>query len=277
MIALPRIGLSNLAWALGHDAEAMALVAEGGGKGVEVAPTRLARWDSLTSVRLAKFNQDCKAAGLQVSSLQAIFYDVPDVALLGETGRFVAMCEHLKRVGDVALALGAHVAVFGAPRSRLKGALSDRDAQQLATERLRTLGDIAAEHALCLGMEALPPYYGCDFLTRPSEVAAMVAACAHPFVQAHLDIACATLAGCDPASAVRESAPVHFHISEPDLAPLHNPRCDHVAAAHALREIEYDGWCILEMREDKDDDLAAIREAVAFAIRVYGSGLEGLS
>jgi sugar phosphate isomerase/epimerase len=264
-----RLGVSNLAWSAGHEAAALDVLAAHGAHGVEVAPTRLAPWPDLRPAVLAAFRTACERRGLAVASLQAIFYGVPEAALLGDAAGFAAMGEQVRRVGGVAAALGAAVAVFGAPRSRLRGALDAAAAMDRAVERLSALGDIAAADGLCLGMEAVPPYYGCDFLVHPAEVVALVERCGHPNIRAHVDSACATLAGCSPADAVRMSDPVHYHIAEPDLVPLRTPRCDHRGAGAALATVGYAGWAVIEMREDSLDDLAAIRDSLAFAREVY--------
>ena len=46
-----------------------------------------------------------------------------------------------------------------------------------AVERLSKLGDVAAVHGLRLGMEAVPAYYGADFLTTPTDVVTLVERC----------------------------------------------------------------------------------------------------
>jgi D-psicose/D-tagatose/L-ribulose 3-epimerase len=264
-----RLGVSNLAWSAAHEERAMDMLVECGAHGVEVAPTRLAPWPEITAERLAGFRRSCEARGLAVSSLQAIFYEVPEAALLAEPARFDAMAEQVRRVGGIAEALGATVAVFGAPRSRARGDMPVDAAMALAADRLAVLGDIAAQFGLRLGMEAVPPYYGADFLIHPLEVVALVERCGHPNIRAHVDIACSTLGGCDPVIAVRASSPVHYHIAEPDLVPLRTPVCDHAGVAQALTALDYAGWMVIEMREDKVDDLAAIRDSVAFARRTY--------
>ena len=262
-----RLGVSNLAWAPEAEDRAFALLAEHGAGGVEVAPTRIAAWDALTPARLAAFRQGCAASGLAVSSLQAVFFGRPDVALLGDRSAFAAMCEHMRVLAGIAEALGARVAVFGAPKSRLKGALSEPDAMALAAERLRVLGDIAGAGGLTLGMEPVPPVYGADFLNHARDVVAIVEQTAHPQVRAHLDTACVTLGGDDPAAAIRAAAPLlaHYHMAEPDLGPFSDPSCDHAGAGRALDEVGYGGWVVIEMRQGQGDGLAAVATAIGFA------------
>ena len=266
-----RLGVSNLAWPADAEARAFALLAERGAAGVEVAPTRIAPWDELTPSRLARFRQDCEAAGLAVSSLQAVFFGRPEAALLADQAEFDAMCEHTRRLAGIAEALGARIAVFGAPKSRLRGSLGEAAAMELAAERLRVLGDIAGSGGLSFGMEPVPSAYGADFLNRASDVGALVERTGHPNIRAHLDTACVTLGGDDPASAIRAAAPLlaHYHMAEPELGPFASPTCDHAGAGRALDEVGYDRWVVIEMKQGAGDGLDAVATAIDFARAHY--------
>ena len=268
-----KLGVSNLAWPARAEAAALALLAARGVRGVEVAPTRIAPWEELTPARLSGFRVSCAQAGLSVSSLQAIFYLKPEASLLGDAAGFSAMCEHMRVVAGIADALGAGVAVFGAPRSRLRGTLAPLDAILLGAERLRRLGELAATGGLVLGIEPVPASYGADFLNHARDVVQIVGLADHPCVRVHLDTACVTLAGDDPAEAIRDAAPLlaHYHVAEPQLGPFAAPLCDHASAGAALDAIDYAGWVVIEMRELEaaDDGLDAIRVAIDCAQANY--------
>ncbi len=259
-----RLGVSNLAWPAAEQDAALALLASLGADGIEVAPTRLAPWEEITDAHLAGLRSACEQAGLVVSSLQAIFFGKPDAALLGDPPAFGLMAEHLRRVGGIAQALGAGVAVFGAPRNRLRGGLSPAEARALGAERLRLLGGIADRAGLTLALEPVPPAYGADFLNHAGEVVEMVRLAGHPRIRAHLDTACVTLAGDDVGAAIREAAPLlaHYHMAEPQLGSFASPCCDHRQAAEVLNQAGYAGWMVIEMRETS---LAEVATAIDLA------------
>ncbi len=266
-----RVGVSNLAWAPEAEGQAFALLAERGAAGVEVAPTRIAPWEALTPARLAEFRHGCDGAGLAVSSLQAVFFGRPEVALLGAEEAFAAMCAHMRVLARIAAALGAEVAVFGAPRSRLRGPMPVDEAMALAAERLRVLGAIAAEGGLTLGLEPVPPVYGADFLNHARDIVALVRQTEHPNVRAHLDTACVFLAGDDPAAAIAEAMPIlaHYHMAEPELGPFAAPVCDHGAAGRALDAAGYDRWVVVEMKQGPGDGLDQVATAIDYARAHY--------
>ncbi len=267
--------MSNLAWRTGlaMQASALAALARHGAAGVEVAPTRIAAWDEITPALLAAFRKACRDEGLVVSSLQAIFYGCPDAALLGSAGAFAAMQEQVRRVTGIASALGAAVAVFGAPKHRLRGAMTRPVAMELAADRLGLLAELAAAGGLVLGIEPVPEAYGADFLNHAHEVIDLVRQVDHAGLRVHLDTACVTLAGDDPARAIAAAGPLlaHYHMAEPQLGGYAGAALDHAAAARALDDAGYAGWVVIEMLAVPPDagseaaELHAIATALAFA------------
>ena len=265
-----KLGVSNLAWPIEATEAAFSSLRSLGVKGLEVAPTRVADWDAITSTVLTDYRSRVEAAGLCVCSLQAIFFGRPEAQLLGNANGFSKMADHVKRVSEIGHSLGAEVAVFGAPRNRLKGSLSWDDAKRLAADRLRELGSICRPAGLRLVLEPVPEQYGADFMTHATEMRDVVALCGHESVGAHLDTACVTLAGDGIVDEIGHTLPSlhHFHAAEPDIGPFDNPICHHEASAAALRDGEYDRWIVLEMRE-QGSGLLAVETAVKFISSLY--------
>ena len=68
-----------------------------------------------------------------------------------------------------------------------------------------------------------------------------------PWVRPQIDTGCLTMAGDDPAAAVRRRTPAHAHVSAPGLGSLPGDGVDHEAVAAALRDSEFPGWVTLEI------------------------------
>jgi sugar phosphate isomerase/epimerase len=174
-------------------------------------------------------------------------------------------------VAAVAHGLGAGIAVLGAPRNRSRGALAMADAEVLAAERLRVLGDIAGPARLTIGLEPVPAQYGADFMLRAADVRRVVALCGHEAVRTHLDCACVMLGGDDIGVEIAATGDglAHYHIAEPELGTFADPVCAHAEAAMALDSAGYGEWAVIEMRE-QPGGLAALEGAVRFARETYG-------
>lgn len=267
-----RLAVSNLAWPVQQDDAAFHLLASLGVQGVEVAPTKLAPWSELTATHLSEFRGRLASAGLVVSSLQAILYGLDRPQLLGDEPQFQLMRDHLKIVADIAAQLGARALVFGAPRNRARGAAANGDAWRIARDRLRIIAENVANAGAVLGIEPVPAAYGGDFLGSWRDVLKMVREVDHPGVRVHLDTACVMLGGDFIGEAVTASTDwlAHFHAAEPQLVPFDAPVSDHAAAAAALKAAHYDKWISIEMREQPQDPLPAVSQAVRTVQRLYG-------
>jgi sugar phosphate isomerase/epimerase len=167
--------------------------------------------------------------------------------------------------------------VFGSPRNRLRGTLSQPEAMRQAVPVFREIGDVCAAAGTCLGVEANPPQYGGDFLLTWREAAELVALVDHPGVGLHLDTACTVMAGDDPVAAVTACADRirHFHVSAPRLGPVgtepdvEGEAIDHAGVAAVLRASGYSGFVSIEMRRT-DTPVPSVAHAMDFARAQYG-------
>jgi sugar phosphate isomerase/epimerase len=267
-----RLAVSNLAWPSDQEGTAFERLAALGAAGVEVAPTRIAPWPELTSPLISDYRARLEGRGLCVSSLQAVLYQRDELQLLGDDGSFAGMCEHLRRVAEIASLLGARVLVFGSPRNRRLFNFSPADAWSLGRDRLHRLGEITAAVDVALGIEPVPAFYGGDYLADWRDVLRMVREVDHPGVRVHLDTGCVGLGGGSIGEAVAASREwlAHFQIAQPNLADFAEPAENHAEAAAALRACGYAGWLAIEMREAESAPLAAMETAVRTALKIYG-------
>jgi sugar phosphate isomerase/epimerase len=267
-----KIAVSNIAWPAESDDAAYELLRRAGVTGLEVAPTRVwPGWQGITPSSLAEYRQRVEDAGLQISSLQSILFQKPELQMFGTDGGFA---EHLRYCADLAAALGAKCVVLGAPKNRLRGNLTEADAMQRAVNILFPIAEYYAQQGVALCLEANPEQYACDFVTRGSEAASLVRRVDSPGLRLHLDTACALLAGDDIAVLVRDHIDIlaHFHASESMLGDFNVPSAQHDTAAHALCESDYKQWVAVEMRT-QPDALASLATAVQFVMNTYGGEL----
>ena len=270
-----RLSVSNLAWPSDSEDRAFALLATLGARGVEVAPTRLANWDEITTAKLSAYRRRIEDAGLVVSSLQALLFGTSGLTLLGDRPSYDALLDHMRRVTEIAAALGAGSMVFGSPRNRLRGDMPPADAWALGRDRWREIGAVAASGGTAVVIEPVPPYYGGDFLTQWGDVLAMVREVDHPGIRVHLDTGCVNLGGDRIEEAIAASAPWlgHFHAAQPDLANFAKPAVNHADAGAALHAVGYNGWVAIEMREQSLDPLGAMATAIRAVQAMYRIGL----
>lgn len=267
-----KLGLSNLSYAGDLSDSDLKLMAELGFSGIEVAPTRIAPWSDLGTEKIRAFKTSLASAGFTVPSLQAIFLGVDGLQLLGDHSSFERMIAHMHVVGRIAEEFGARIAVFGAPRQRTRGTLTEEAAFQLGIDRLSKLADTSSKFGLTIALEPVPSAYGCDFLNTWQLVKSMVDAVALPGLAVHLDTGCVTLGDGDIGEAVEQCAErlAHFHAAEPHLRDFEYPEAFHQSASYSLHATGYDKWVVIEMLEGNTRTKNAHLVAAQFVADTYG-------
>lgn len=270
-----KLVVSNIAWPASADAEVADVLAAEGVAGVEVAPTKV--WPNpaeATDVELDACRAFWEGRGLPVVSAQSLLFGRPELTLFDDAANRARTLDYLTAVVRACARLGAGPLVFGSPKNRRRGALPSADAFAVAVEFFGRLADIAAREGAVVALEANPPEYGADFVTRAPEALELVRVVNRPGLRLHLDAACMTLAGDDPAVIAAGRAELcHFHASEPMLAPLGaGSTVPHAALAGHLRAAGYAGYVSVEMREPAPFSVESLRGAVRFARSAYGLG-----
>ncbi len=262
-----KISISQIAWAVEEDAAVHSLLEERGVTALELAPTRtlVNGLDVVTPSEV----EDLRASfgRLRPVAMQALLFGKPDLVLFGEAGPRAAAMNYLKKVVDLAAALGVGPMVFGSPKNRLRGAMSMDEARRIAVPFFAELGDYAATRGPTIALEPNPAAYGCDFLNSITEVVDFVQAVDSKGCAAHWDSGCILLNGEDPLELLPVIAPhlCHYHISQPYLEDFSILTFPHQECARILREAGYDGHLSIEMKRSPRG-LDAIREALDLAI-----------
>ncbi len=270
-----KLAVSNIAWTNEEEPEVAALLRDLGVKYIEVAPTK--KWQDPTQAsdeEIQAYRDFWKSYGIEIVAFQSMLFTRPDLKIFeSETNRNDTSA-YLKDFIGLAGKMGAGVMVFGSPKNRQRGDMSDADANGIAADFFGGLGTVAAENGVQFCIEPNAPQYACDFVTTAQQGIDIVQQVATPGFGLHLDIACMTLAGDDLTKSIVDAAPVlqHFHISSPMLDAVEDREdVKHAEAADALRTIGYDKFVSIEMRPAPEGNAKRVEAAVRFAQSVYSS------
>ncbi|MGH6934020.1 MAG: sugar phosphate isomerase/epimerase family protein [Dongiaceae bacterium] len=270
-----RLAVSNIAWDRGEDTAVLATLKQRGVAGIEIAPTRLwPDWQGATEVAARALRFRLAAQGFAVPALQAILFGKTKLALFGDAAITAEFIDHIRHVADLAAELGAHAMVFGAPKARRRGKLDMATALKRAVETFIQIGSHCVQRGVALCIEPNPPSYDCDFVINSAEGLELVKQVNSPGVRLHLDSAAMKLAGEDPGAAIAAAKPwlAHFHVSEPNLAPIVPATIDHAANADHLEKAGYKDWVSIEMRRT-GRPVESVVAAVEHVQRCYGDRL----
>ncbi len=268
-----KFAVSNIAWLFAGQEAVLAALRDLGVSAVEVAPTKLFPDPSaVTPAEADAARGQWADQGFSIVAAQALLFGKPELTLFESAEARERTLDYLARVLAVCGRLGAGACVFGSPKNRRRGGVPEAEARNTAVSFFRRLAAHAADAGTAVVLEANPPRYGADFVTRAAEAIELVRAVDHPAFRLHLDTACMAIAGDPIAAAFDAGVPLlgHFHVSEPDLAtPGPNGAVDHAAFAAELLRCGYGGWVSLEMREPTPFTAEALAAAVRFVQGVY--------
>lgn len=249
-----RLAFSNIAWTPHDDPGILALLRDHGITGIEVAPTTVwPNWIGCEPDAAAAYRSVLRDNGFEIPAMQALLYARPAARLFDDQGE-AELLDHFTHVASIAGALGARVAVFGAPKQRDSGSLTWTEAMERAVPVLRRVAERFSDRDCVLCIEPNPRRYGCNFVCNSSEGAELVHAVDHPGFGLHLDAAALHLEGEELRSVLPAVMGIlkHFHISEPDLGDFRDPKAPHAENLRCLEQSQFGGWCSVEMRRPQD-------------------------
>lgn len=266
-----KLAVSNIAWPGGADAEAAEILSRQGVTGVELAPGKVwAKPTEATADEIAAVRRWWESRGFRVVAFQALLFGQADLYLFRDDASRERMADYLGRVIQLASQLGAGPLVFGSPKNRSTEGRPREEMWPLAVEFFRRVGEVAAAHGTVIGFEHVPPEYACDFGNTVSDAAELVRAVASAGFGLHLDAGGMAMVG-ESVEAMGDVRPVHFHISEPGIAPIGSVAgVPHAEYAQGLRAMGYDGWYSIEVREPASEWQAALERSLTATKAHYG-------
>jgi D-psicose/D-tagatose/L-ribulose 3-epimerase len=266
--------VSNIAWAADQDQAAAEILRKHGIDAVEVAPTKY--WPAPCAPsdnEIQRVRLYWTQYGLPIHAMQSLLFGMPELNLFPANQAADAV-DYLKHILRIGAALGATRFVFGSPKNRDRRQLDEQTARKQAIEIFRQLAEVADELGTIFCIEPNPVVYNCNFMTNAAEALAVVGAVDHPGLGLHLDSGIMCLNGESPEVAIASAGPLlkHFHISQPQLAPVDDKGpVDHAKIAQALRNNQYDGYVSVEMRsaENPAENLVRLNAACEVLNRHY--------
>ena len=268
-----RLAISNIAWDAAEDVAIAKLLQRFGVDAIDVAPGKyFPEITKATTNDITRVRSWWAEHGIEITGMQALLFGTTGLNVFGPPEAQAAMLEHLAAVCRIGDGLGATRLVFGSPKNRDRAGLTEPEVRAVAIPFFRRLGKIADSHSVVICLEPNPPCYGANFMTTSAETAQVVKQIAHPAVRMQLDTGALTINGEDPATVLRDCAPLigHVHASEPDLLPLGDRGTDHGQVGAALGQYLPNSLVSIEMLATKNEPHAvAIERALKVAIQHY--------
>lgn len=230
---------------------AVALIAECGYEGVELAPFTLAeRADLVSAGQRREVRRLIEQAGLATVGLhwllaktEGFYLTSPDEHTRCRTAEYFAQLARL--CAD----LGGKVMVLGSPKQRdLLPGVSPQQATDYAAEVIGRALPVLEQTRVTLALEPLGPKET-TFMVTTAEAAALVERIGAPWVRLHLDVKAMATEPVPIPELIRQYAPMlaHFHANDTNLQGPGFGQVDFVPIFRALKEVGYAGWVSVEV------------------------------
>jgi D-psicose/D-tagatose/L-ribulose 3-epimerase len=268
-----RISISNIAWDAEEDDAVARVLCGAGVDAIDVAPGKyFPDIENTDDKSIELVRRYWSAYGIEITGMQALLFGAHGLNMFGDAASQEAMLRRLDAVCRIASGLGATRLVFGSPKNRDRGALSDAAVQTAAIAFFRKLGERAAHNGVSVCLEPNPAQYGANFMLDTATTAQVVRETNHPAIRLQLDTGAMTINGENPEEVLRSHCALigHIHASEPDLVVLGDGGTDHYAIGRLLRARLPHHIVTIEMRPPVSEPrLNAIQRAVLLAVKAY--------
>jgi sugar phosphate isomerase/epimerase len=267
-----RLAISNIAW---RPAERLAVyrrMAECGAGGLEIAPAQAFpdEPDAFlpSQAAVARFRGELEIAGIRLVSMQSLLAGVAGARLFGTPAERETFKQGLSRAVALAGRLGIPNLVMGSPGNRvIPEGLARADAELIAVELFRRVGDICLRASTRLAIEPNAAAYGTNFLNTMPEAISFVRRVGHPGITLNFDIGALHMNGdfTNGGRLFAEAAAVasHVHVSEPGLAEAPADTEGFAGLAREIIATGYTGWFSLEMRAVGERNIGVVEAALA--------------
>lgn len=187
------LAISNIAWKPSEEDAVFDILQHYGVRGLEIAPPLAFPHEAdpfaPSATAVSAFMRKIERRGLELVSMQSLLFGVQDAVLFGSDAQRDRFKHGLKRATELARRLGIPNLVMGSPaHRRIPETLERGDAELLAADVFREIGDHCLEASSTLALEPNPAVYGTNFLTTIGETIEFAQKVAHPAVSVNFDI-----------------------------------------------------------------------------------------
>lgn len=271
-----KLAVSNIAWCDFEDQEIASLLQREDISLLEAAPSALfgQAADTVSVEAALKKSQFWTDNGINIMVFQSLLFGKNELRLFGLDKGRDDLLQFLKHLMDLAQAVGVGRLVFGSPRNRLRGDLSENQSRKVAVNFFGKIGKIAAERNCVFCLEPNAADYGCDFVTHLQHAASIAREVNSAGFGMQLDTGVMQMNGERPEE-IDDIVDVvrHVHCSQPFLGPVGSADPEfHLAVAKTLNKNGYSGLVSIEMKRSSSiDNIEHVQKAIHFAKHAYGA------
>ena len=228
-----KLALSNFAWNKEESELVFSEIKEIGINNIEGVLTKLNIWDDLSEDRIIKYKNDLNRLGIEIPSIQSLFYGVKCDSIIDENN----FLNHFKKLIKYSKLLSTKILVFGSPGLRKK-----YDGWEKHLPRIfKKLDDYLIGTGIRVIIEPNSKVYGGDYFFNVSEIVEFIIKNDLKNIKTMIDTHNIILEKNNPITDFEKYYDYisHIHISEINLSPITNLGF-HFEFSNKIKEIGYD-------------------------------------
>src|SRR3989339_1506991 len=132
-----KLAISNLAWDEAENQKIASLLSKYKIKAIEVACSKVSN--------LKKYREFWDNQGIKIIATTSLLYGHPELTLFENAKTRNQTLEHLKHQADLANQLGAKIMMFGSPKNRIKGKLTNEETLKISRDFFTKLCDYTSQ------------------------------------------------------------------------------------------------------------------------------------
>lgn len=251
------LSISNLAWDINDDNQILPLLVSNNVLNIEGVLTKLGDWDVLTDEVLTNYKKKLDLIGLNIPSIQSIFYNVKSNGI----GDKLIFYTHVKKLIHICKILGIKIMVFGSPSMR-------KNVDNLTLSEIFIQVDQLLEGTnIILTIEPNSKVYGGEFFHNLNEIVNFIVKNNLKNIKTMVDTHNLILEGLNPSTEYINHKKYinHIHISEIGLTSIEKTET-HLNFYKTLKNNKYRGIITYEVNNSLD-----INKDINTFIDIYGA------
>lgn len=266
---MSQLSISNIAWATQQDESVADLLGELEVHHIDLAPTKyFADISEATEADWKALKRFWNARDIEIAGFQSLLFGAQGVNLFTTDEERANTLQRLQLVADIANHLGATKLVFGSPKNRDRGNLSDSQVESISSDFFWNLGEIGVSRSVEFCLEPNPPAYGSNFMTASAETAQVVNRVNHPNVKMQFDTGAVEMNKESPILVTQNFSNIvgHVHLSAAFLEPAYLTQLKPDSLAVALANLSKIPFVTIEQKEvGALDNMESIAKSIRFA------------
>jgi len=255
--------VSNLAWNINEEKDAIKILKKNKIKFLEFAPTLLIKKSEKTG-DVKKLKKKWNNKGIRLFSMQSILYEIENAYIFGSKTQHKIFCNAIERKIILAKKLGAKVIVFGSPKNRKSFGKKKYVLNKIFIDTFKDLSKCCKKNNITICIEPNPRIYKSDYLRNMREVVKVVKKIAKKNIKINFDLG-ASIANKEDIKTIFNSNVAligHVQISAPGLKNIKKYNGKVKKFKKILKFSNYSGVVSMEVLAQKKNNIKNLKKNI---------------